>query len=128
MELSNECSRALNEGISKETVSFALSTLASLLFPFAPHIASEVYYELTGKHVWKEEWPAADEGMLRTETIEIVIQINGKLRGQIRVSADASDKDIEEATLALDLVRTAVAGRIIKRVIVVPGRLVNVVV
>jgi leucyl-tRNA synthetase len=127
MELSNECGRSLQEGIRKETASFALSTLASLLFPFAPHIASEIYYQLEGAHVWKEAWPQADEELLRKETVELVVQINGKLRDRVSVPSDASEETINNVVLGLDKVRQAASGRTVKKVIVVPGRLVNVV-
>jgi leucyl-tRNA synthetase len=128
MELTNECSKALQEGIDRDTVTFALSTAASLLLPFAPHIASECYYRLTGEHVWKQPWPELDEALLRTETVELACQINGKVRGRISVAQEASDDTIRAAALRLDEVQQALAGRPIKRVIVVPGRLVNIVV
>lgn len=128
MELTNECSKALQDGIDRDVVKFALSTAASLLLPFAPHIASECYYQLTGKHVWKQPWPEPDEALLQTETVELACQINGKVRGRINVSPEASDDAIREAALRLDEVQQAVAGRSVKRVVVVPGRLVNIVV
>ena len=102
MELTNECSKALQEGIDRRTVRFALSTAASLLLPFAPHTASECYYLLTGAHVWKQPWPESDVALLETQTIELACQINGKLRGLINVPRDAGDDAICEAALALD--------------------------
>lgn len=128
MELSNECGRALQDGVSKQTASHALSTVASLLFPFAPHTASEIYYQLTGTHVWKEPWPIVDESLLREEMIEIVVQINGRLRDRVRTSSDASEETLREIVINLDKVREAAAGRTIEKVIIVPGRLVNVVI
>jgi leucyl-tRNA synthetase len=105
-----------------------LDRSASLLLPFAPHIASECYYQLTGEHVWKQPWPEPDEALLRSETVELACQINGKVRGRISVAQEASDDAIREAALRLDEVQQAVAGRSVKRVVVVPGRLVNIVV
>ncbi|HET9255026.1 MAG TPA: class I tRNA ligase family protein, partial [Pseudonocardiaceae bacterium] len=128
MELTNECSKVLQEGIDRDTAKFALSTAASLLLPFAPHIASECYYRLTGEHVWKQPWPEPDEALLRTETVELACQINGKVRGRISVPRDATDDAIREAALRLAEVQQAVADRLVKRVVVVPGRLVNIVV
>jgi leucyl-tRNA synthetase len=128
MELTNECSRALQDGIDRDTVKSALETAASLLLPFAPHIASECYYQLTGEHVWKQPWPEADEALLRTETIELACQVNGKVRGRINVAQDASEDAIREAALQVDEVQQAVGNGSIRRVIVVPGRLVNIVV
>jgi leucyl-tRNA synthetase len=128
MELTNDCSRALQEGIDRSTATFALSTAASLLLPFAPHIASECYYHLTGEHVWKQPWPEPDEALLKTETIELVCQVNGKVRGHISVPQDASDDVIRETALRLEDVQQAVGEGSVKRVVVVPGRLVNIVV
>ncbi|MCO1575590.1 leucine--tRNA ligase [Crossiella sp. SN42] len=128
MELTNECSKALQEGIDRDTVKFALSTAASLLLPFAPHMASECYYMLTGEHVWKQPWPEPDEALLRTETVQLACQVNGKVRGRISVPQDASEDAIREAALQLEEVEQAVGDRSVKRVVVVPGRLVNIVV
>jgi leucyl-tRNA synthetase len=128
MELTNECSHALQEGISRETARFALSTAASLLFPFAPHVASECYHQLTGDHVWKQPWPEPDETLLRTETVELACQVNGKIRSRINVPADATEDIIREMVLDVPEVRQVVGKNSIKRVVVVPGRLVNIVV
>lgn len=128
MELTNECSKALQDGIGRDTVKFALSTAASLLFVFAPHIASECYYQLTGEHVWKQPWPKPDEALLRTETIELACQVNGRIRGRISVPQEASEDAIREAALRVEEVQQAIADGSVKRVVVVPGRLVNIVV
>jgi leucyl-tRNA synthetase len=127
MELTNECSRALQEGVDRTTARFALSTAASLLLPFAPHIASECYYLLTGEQVWKQPWPDPDEALLRTDTVELACQVNGKVRGRFRVPADAAEDVIRATALAIAEVQEAIEGRSVKRVVVVPGRLVNVV-
>ncbi|MGH3808299.1 MAG: leucine--tRNA ligase [Pseudonocardiaceae bacterium] len=128
MELTNECSKALQDGIDRATAEFALSTAASLLFPFAPHIASECYYRLTFEHVWKMPWPEADEALLRTETVQLACQVNGRVRGHISVAQDATEDAIREMALQSDEVQQAVSTGTVKRVIVVPGRLVNIVV
>jgi len=129
MKLYNSCSRASQEGISRETLTAALSTVASLLFPFAPHVASEVFYQLTGRFVWREPWPVADESILRVDVIELVLQINAKNRGMLQVPSDFSEDAIRELALDHDEVRKVTAtGPAVKRTVVVPGRLVNVVV
>ncbi|MFD7548355.1 class I tRNA ligase family protein [Streptomyces sp. NPDC059816] len=126
MALSNDCSKALQDGIAKETVTEVVSTLASLLLPFAPHMSSEIYHRLTGKRVWEEPWPVADESLLRSETIDLIVQVNAKTRGQLSVPADASEEEIRQAVQAFPVVQAEAAGRSIKRIIVVPGRLANV--
>jgi leucyl-tRNA synthetase len=73
-------------------------------------------------------WPAADEAALRRDEIELVVQVNGKLRGSVRVPAAADRQAIEAAALAEPAVRKFVAGSPVRRVVVVPGKLVNVVV
>ncbi|MGW1951443.1 leucine--tRNA ligase [Streptomyces sp. NPDC001920] len=128
MSLSNECSRALQDGVSTDVAREAVSTLASLLQPFAPHIASDVYWRLTGKYVWQDPWPTADEELLRTETVTLVVKVNAKGRTELTVPAEASVEQIEEAAKNLPVVQEAAKGRTVKRVIVVPGRLVNVLV
>jgi leucyl-tRNA synthetase len=127
MKLLNECARAVREGVTAPVVAGAVATLASLLQPFAPHLASEVYYQLTGERVWTTPWPVADESLLADDFVEIACQLNGKLRGHLRVAADATEAEVRQAALAAGYVRDSLAGREPERVIVVPGRLVNIV-
>ncbi|WP_406172175.1 leucine--tRNA ligase [Streptomyces sp. NBC_00996] len=126
MALSNDCSKALQDGVSRDVAIEAVSTLASLLLPFAPHVASEVYHRLTGKHVWEEPWPVAEEGLLHEEAVEMIVQVNAKFRGRISVPADASDDDVRRAVLEVSAVQREAEGHNVKRIIVVPGRLANV--
>ena len=79
MELVNEAYRR-RENVKPATLHFATATAASLIFPFAPHTASEVYESLTGERVWETPWPAADLSLLERDVVEIVVQVNGKLR------------------------------------------------
>jgi leucyl-tRNA synthetase len=127
MKLLNECARAVRDGVSTQVAADTLATLASLLQPFAPHLASEVYYQLTGERVWTTPWPVADEALLTADFVEIACQVNGRLRGHLRVAAGATEAEVERAAVATDWVRDEFAGRAPDRVIVVPGRLVNVV-
>jgi leucyl-tRNA synthetase len=126
MELINEI--YLHPEADLEARRFAVATAASLVFPFAPHLASEVYEMLTGEHVWTQPWPDADPGMLRADTFELVCQVNGKVRDRVTVASGTSRDELEQLCLATSGVRNHVDGGEVKKVIVVPGKLVNVVV
>jgi leucyl-tRNA synthetase len=99
-----------------------------LLSPFAPHIAEELWETLghSGSLAY-EPWPTYDEAMLHEAEIEIPVQISGKLRARIRVPADATPEQVEEAALADEKVKGLIEGKTVRKVIVVPGRLVNIV-
>jgi leucyl-tRNA synthetase len=127
MKLLNQCARAIRQGASAAVAAEALATLASLLQPFAPHLAAEVYYQLTGERVWTVSWPVADESLLTTQAVEIACQINGKLRGRLAVASGATEAEVVRVALDAEYVRSHLAGRAPDKVIVVPGRLVNVV-
>ena len=127
MELLNECSR-LREQASTETLSFALATAASLIFPFAPHLGAEVYERLTGERVWEQPWPQADPALLERDEYELVCQVNGKLRDRVSAPADATPEQLKELCLAAPNVRAHLDGKEIVKEIVVPGKLVNLVV
>jgi leucyl-tRNA synthetase len=100
-----------------------------LLSPIVPHIATALWGELRpGTRLIDQPWPAVDPRALVQDTIQLVAQVNGKLRGHIQVPASASREQIEAIALADDAVRKFLGGRAPKKVIVVPGRLVNVVV
>ncbi len=127
MKLCNDCSKAIQIGVARQVALESLTTLASLLFPFAPHVASDAYYMLTGEHVWKAPWPVADPNLLIRETVEIACHVNGKVRGHFTVSAQADEAEIERAALDSDAARKWLTGLTLDRVVVVPGRLVNLV-
>jgi len=127
MELLNDCSR-LRETVELDTLRFALGTAGSLLFPFAPHVAADIYDRLTGERVWEQPWPEADETLLESEVYELVCQVNGRVRDRVQASADASPEALGELCRAAPNVRAHVDGREIVKQIVVPGKLVNLVV
>jgi leucyl-tRNA synthetase len=106
---------------------FAAATAGSLIFPFAPHLGSEVYESLTGRRVWEEPWPRADPALLATDTIEIVIQLNGKVIDRFQAPVDLPTDELEAKARASDRLAERLDGREIVKVIAVPGRLVNVV-
>ena len=100
-----------------------------LLAPFAPHLAEELWERLGGTgFVSLASWPVADPALLTSDTIKIVVQVNGKKRDDVVVPADADEAAVRAAALASERVRALLEGRTPKKVIVVPGRLVNLVV
>jgi leucyl-tRNA synthetase len=106
-----------------------LSILLRLLSPIAPHITHHLWRELGyGEDVMSAPWPEPDPAALEQEEVELVVQVNGKLRGSIRVPKAADRGAIEGLALANPNVRKFVAGQNVKKVVVVPGRLVNLVV
>jgi leucyl-tRNA synthetase len=106
-----------------------LSILLRLLSPIAPHITHHLWRELGfGEDVMRAPWPEADPGALEQDEVELVVQVNGKLRGSIRVPKKADKTAIETLAMANPNVQKFVAGQNVKKVVVVPGRLVNLVV
>ncbi|MBI4937789.1 MAG: leucine--tRNA ligase [Nitrosomonadales bacterium] len=115
-----DCSLAIAEGFS---------ILLRLLSPITPHIAQTLWKELGyGDDILAAPWPEVDEAALAQDEIELVIQVNGKLRGNLRVAKDADKAALESMALAHPAVQKQLAGGVAKKVIVVPGRLINVVV
>ncbi|MCK0096976.1 leucine--tRNA ligase [Yoonia sp. F2084L] len=107
----------------------AAKVLAQLMSPMTPHLSEEIWSMLGGEGlIANAPWPVADEAMLVEDTVTMPIQINGKRRAEIQVAADASKEAVQEIALALEVVQTALAGAAPKKLIVVPGRIVNIVV
>ena len=126
MELVNEVYHHLDAELGARR--FAVATAASLLFPFAPHLGSEVYEMVTGRRVWEEPWPDADPSMLQSETFELVCQVNGKVRDRVTAESGAPRDELERLCLATRGVQAHVDGHEVAKVIVVPDKLVNVVI
>jgi len=132
MELVNEAYR-LKDGLygtpeGGEAVRFATATAASLIFPFAPHLGAEVYERLTGERVWEQPWPQADPDLLTSDTVTLVVQVNGKLRDRIEAPAEASKEELLRMARESEKVARHLDGGEIVKEIVVPGKLVNLVV
>jgi leucyl-tRNA synthetase len=127
MELLNEIA-ARRESAEPEIVGFAVSSLISLIQPYAPHIAEELWSALGGTELWREPWPAPSPAFLAHDTLEIAVQVNGKLRGRFSAPAESSDDELAAAARALPNVASYLDGYELVRQIVVPGKLVNFVV
>src|SRR5437879_11618658 len=102
--------------------------------PYAPHLAEELWdrlhatFRIPHSALSHAPWPTFDPALLAEDTLEIPVQVNGKLRDVIKVSADATQEQLERAALAADKVKPFIAGRKTKKIIVVPRKLVNIVV
>ncbi|MCZ6496946.1 MAG: leucine--tRNA ligase [Alphaproteobacteria bacterium] len=105
-----------------------LETLVRLAGPFIPHIAEELWSELGhDMPLTAMEWPRADAALVAQENVTVAVQVNGKLRGTLDLPIDADQSAAEAAALALDNVKAALAGKTVRKVIVVPNRVINVV-
>ncbi len=128
-ELTNAIAKASPEAPGMtEARAFAMRTMAQLMGPMVPHLAEEVWARLGGEGlVVRAAWPVADPALLVESSVILPIQINGKRRGEISVPADADTGAVEAMVLADPLVVRALDGATPRRLIVVPGRIVNVV-
>ena len=130
MELTTALARARDAG-GIETVTWerSVETLILLVAPLAPHVTEELW-ERRGKpySIHQQAWPEFDESLVVEETVEIVVQVNGRVRDRLTLAADASEDEARERALASDRVRGWVEGKEPRRVIYVPGKLLNIVV
>ncbi len=123
MEFTNHFTRAQQRPIE------AMKTFLLLLSPYAPHISEELWQLLGGKQsIATEKWPHWDESALVETSIEVPVQINGRIKAKIHVAPDADQQTVIETALADEKVKAALDGKTIVKQIVVPGRLVNLVV
>jgi leucyl-tRNA synthetase len=129
MKILNALERAPQEdAMAAAVVAEGLSILLRLLSPITPHICDHLWRELGfGADMLAAEWPEPAEAALVLEEVELVLQVNGKMRGNIRVPTAASREEVETLALASEAARKYVAGAEVRKVVVVPGRLVNIV-
>jgi leucyl-tRNA synthetase len=123
MELANELSRAPEDPAAR----FAAETIVSLLQPYAPHVAEELWAALGHERLWEQPWPEPDETLLQRETIELVLQVNGKVRDRIQVPAGLPEEELIARAKASERVQAHLNGEE-PRAFVVPDKLVNLVV
>jgi leucyl-tRNA synthetase len=130
MELFNEIF-SFNPADSDDmaVLDFSLKQLILLLSPFAPHIAEELWREIGEKEtLLKQPWPVWDEEAAKEEEIELVIQVNGKVRGKLMIPAGLDDESVKEKAFAEPKVQEYINGKNLKKVVVVKGKLVNIVI
>ena len=128
MELVNETTPAKRGAAAPGSVRFALSTAASLLSPFAPHVSADAYHLLTGERVWEQPWPLADPAYLQADSFELVCQVNGRVRDRVPAPTGASREQLLELARATSKMRAHLDGHDVLKEIVVPDKLVNIVV
>ncbi|MDF5731771.1 MAG: leucine--tRNA ligase [Rhizonema sp. PD38] len=122
---------SLEDAISKDSSVYAegIQTLVLLLAPFAPHISEELWHQLGHtESVHTQAWPQFDPAALVADETTLVIQVNGKTRGTLQVPAQADKTELEKYALESEVAQRHIEGKVIKKVIVVPGKLVNFVV
>ena len=124
MELANEISAAPDAPDAR----FATETAVSLIQPYAPHIAEELWSVLGHERLWEAPWPEADESQLVRDTFELVVQVNGKVRDRFEVDAALSEEELVALARASERVASYLDGAEPRKTIVVTGKLVNFVV
>lgn len=134
MELVNEVSRFDSGGDGKDrserawVTKKALDSVLLLLSPFAPHLCEELWMKMGHPRTLSEEaWPHWDQRAIAEEETLIVIQVDGRVRGHVRVSVSAGEEEIKAAALSNDRIKSILAGKGVKRLVLVPNKLVNIV-
>jgi leucyl-tRNA synthetase len=130
MELCNELSRLpIDSPQSRAVMQEGLDAVVRMLVPIVPHVCHYLWGRLGGSgDVSYAAWPTVDDAALVRDSLEIVVQVNGKVRGRVQVAADAGKDVLEAAALADENAQRFMDGKTVRKVIVVPGKLVNIVV
>jgi leucyl-tRNA synthetase len=123
-----ELLHALADDPAAPDARFAAETAVSLIQPYAPHVAEELWAVLGHERLWEQPWPVVDPSMLRQETFQLVVQVNGKVRDRFEVGVELSEDELVALALASERVQTHVDGATVRKTIVVPRKLVNIVV
>jgi leucyl-tRNA synthetase len=124
MELVNDLANAQDDPAAR----FAAETAVSLIQPYAPHVAEELWERLGHERLWEHPWPEADPALLEEDTFELVVQVNGKVRDRIQVPADLPEEELVARAKESPKVQAQLNGATIRQTIVVPRKLVNLVV
>ncbi|MDG2460202.1 MAG: leucine--tRNA ligase [Luminiphilus sp.] len=128
MELCNELGRHSSESSAdRAVICEGLHAVLLMLWPITPHIAEHLWQQLTGEAFTEGSWPAVDETALNRDELEIVVQVNGKVRGKVTVPASADRAEIETLAINQDNVQRFLNDKTVRKVIVVPQKLVNIV-
>jgi leucyl-tRNA synthetase len=132
MELLNEIQRAepqVAEGALRPVLLEALETLVLLLAPFAPHVSEEMWSRLGRRpSIVDRPWPVSDAEVAREQQVEVPVQVNGKVRAHVLVAPEASEEEYRSRALAEPKIRELLDGKVVHKVVVVPGRLVSLVI
>jgi predicted nucleotidyltransferase len=133
MELSNDIGAARASGMAatpsgKAVLAYAMEMMVRLIEPCAPHMCAELWEMMGSSDIWDAPWPVADERFLTADTIELAVQVNGKVRDRVTVAKDAPAAEVLAAAKALPGVAKYLEGMTLVKEVVVPGRLVSLVV
>jgi len=128
MELCNEVSKfVVQNDADRYVVKEALNSALLMLCPIVPHITDALWRQGSQSDILEQTWPAIDESALGKDELEIVVQVNGKVRAKVVVSADADKETLEKIALENENVQRFIDGNTVRKVIVVPAKLVNIV-
>ncbi len=133
MEMSNELAKISQDDISRsndvrDAMVEAISSMILLMSPFVPHISEELWKALGNKSgLTLQAWPTYDPALIAEDELTIVVQVNGKKRAEIRVPVSSTEEEIKQVTLAETNVQRFLEGRVIRKMVVVPGKLINIV-
>ncbi|MAR60117.1 MAG: hypothetical protein CMD45_00745 [Gammaproteobacteria bacterium] len=130
MELVNELNAfEINDDVDKKVVKEAIKAIILLLSPIVPHICNRLWLDLGyDSSIIDESWPTHDPELMVQESVEIVIQVNGKLRSKITVDQSIDDKALEESVMMDEKIKKHTDGQTVKKIIIVPKKLVNIVI
>jgi len=130
MEYLNYLVDAFAAGVNAEQWDVALETFVKLLAPICPFMAEEVWQTVMGRDgsVHQQAWPTFDEAMTVDAEVEVVVQVNGRVRDRFTVAADVDEAVVRETAVSTPTIQRIINGQPIRKIIVVPGKLVNIVV